>query len=161
MSETDVEPDQAEMGPVDFLVIEFPGTGTDSGTAGISGEGLVLLADLVDRRIIRLLDLAFVTSDQDGTVRALELQDLDGDGAFDLAVFAGASSGVLDEEDLRSAGSVIEPGTSAAVLVYENLWAAPLAAALRRGGAQMVASGRIPVDDLVAAVDAAEATADH
>ncbi len=76
---------------------------------------------------------------------------------LDLAVFEGASSGLLDDEDIAQAGGVLEPGNSAAVLVYENTWAAPLAVALRRGGAQMVASGRIPVQALLAAVDAAEA----
>lgn len=150
MSETDVDLGQAEMGPVDYLVIEFPGN-------RMTGEGLPLLVDLVDQGIIRILDLTFVTKADDGTLGALELRDIDGDGQLDLTVFAGASSGLLDEGDLQDAGSVVEPGSSACVLVYENLWAAPLAAALRRGGAQLVASGRIPVQDLVSAVEAAEA----
>lgn len=151
MSETDVDPGQIEMGPVDYLVIEFPGN-------RMTGEGLPLLVDLVDRGLIRILDLVFVTKDDDGTLGALELRDIDGDGELDLTVFVGASSGLLDEDDLQEAGSVLEPGNSACVLVYENVWAAPLAAALRRGGAQLVAGGRIPVQDLVSAVEAAEAT---
>ena len=139
------------MGPVDFLVIEFPGR-------NLSGEALPLLVDLVDRGIVRILDLAFVLKDDDGTVRALELADLDGDGKLDLSVFEGAGSGLLDEEDVAEAGGVLEAGHVASVLLYENLWAAPLAVALRRNGAQMVASGRIPVQALLAAVDAVDPT---
>ena len=86
----------------------------------------------------------------------MEIADLDGDGQLDLAVFEGASSGLLGEDDLAEAGGVLEPGSSAGILVYENVWAAPFAAALRRGGGQLVASGRIPVQALLAAVDAAE-----
>ena len=82
--------------------------------------------------------------------------DVDGDGQLDLAVFEGASSGLLDDDDLADAGGVLEPGSSAGILVYENVWAAPFAAALRRGGGQLVASGRIPVQALLAAVDRTE-----
>jgi hypothetical protein len=141
--------DVAEMGPVDYLVVEFPGS-------RMTGEGLPLLVDLVDRGLIRILDLVFVRKEEDGAVTAVQIADLDGDGELDLAVFEGASSGLLGEDDLAEAGGVLEPGSSAGILVYENVWAAPLAAALRRGGGQLVASGRIPVQDLVAAVDAAE-----
>jgi hypothetical protein len=144
-----VTDDVAEMGPVDYLVVEFPGS-------RMTGEGLPLLVDLVDRGLIRVLDLVFVRKDVDGSISAIEIADLDGDGELDLAVFEGASSGLLDEEDLASAGSVLESGSSAGILVYENVWAAPFAAALRRGGGQLVASGRIPVQALEAAVDAAE-----
>ena len=146
-------PGVEEMGPVDYLVLEFPGN-------KMTGEGLPILVDLVDRGIIRILDFVFVTSDADGTVSGLEIKDFDADGELDLAVFEGVSSGLLDEDDLADAGSVIEPGSSAGILVYENTWAAPLAGALRRGGAQMVASGRIPIPALVAALDAAEAGSD-
>lgn len=139
-----------QMGPVDYLIVEFPSN-------RMSGEGWPLLLDLVDRGIIRILDLVFVTKDDDGTVRGMEIADFDRDGELDLAVFEGASSGLLDEEDVSEAGGVLEPGSAAGILVYENVWAAPLAVALRRGGAQMVASGRIPVQALLAAVDAAEA----
>jgi hypothetical protein len=138
-----------EMGPVDYLVVEFPGS-------KMTGEGLPLLVDLVDRGIIRILDLVFVKKEQDGSVEGLAIADFDGDGELDLAVFEGASSGLLDENDVAEAGGVLEPGSSAAVLVYENLWAAPLAVALRRGGGQLVAGGRIPVQAMLAAVDAAE-----
>lgn len=141
--------DVAEMGPVDYLVVEFPGS-------QMTGEGFPLLIDLVDRGLIRILDLVFVTKGSDGSVSAMEIADLDGDGQLDLAVFEGASSGLIGEDDLAEAGGVLEAGSSAGILVYENVWAAPLAAALRRGGGHLVASGRIPVQDLVAAVDAAD-----
>ena len=88
----------------------------------------------------------------------LEISDFDGDGQLDLAVFEGASSGLLGPDDIDEASSVIEPGNSAGILVYENVWAAPFATALRRGGAQLVASGRIPVQAILAALDASETT---
>ncbi len=93
----------------------------------------------------------------DGSVTAVEIADFDKDGTLDLAVFEGSSSGLLGEDDINEAASAIEPGSSAGILVYENVWAAPFAAALRRGGAQLVASGRIPVQAILAALDAAEA----
>ena len=138
-----------EMGPVDYLVIEFPGN-------RMTGEAFPLLVDLVDRGIVRIIDLAFVRKETDGSVVAVELQDLGDD--TELSVFEGASARVLDQSDLEEAANALEPGNSAAVLVYENLWAAPLAGALRRSGAQLVASGRIPVQALLAALDATEET---
>ena len=148
-SEAPVEEDIDEMGPIDYLVVEFPGS-------RMTGEGFPLLVDLVDRGIIRILDLVFVSKGEDGSVVGLEIADIDGDGEFDLAVFEGVSSGLLGEDDIEEASSVLEPGSSAGILVYENVWAGPFAAALRRGGGQLVASGRIPVQALIAAVDAAD-----
>ncbi|MET7440393.1 DUF6325 family protein [Streptomyces sp. NPDC004082] len=142
-----------QLGPVDYLILEFPGN-------RMTGEGLPLLLELVERRIIRILDLSFVRKDADGSVRGLELTDMDGDGELDLAVFEGASSGLLGEDDLQQAAAVLEPGNSAGVIVYENVWAAPLAAALRRSGARMVANGRIPAEDLLASLEAVERGAD-
>jgi hypothetical protein len=142
-----------EMGPVDYLVVEFVGN-------RMTGEGLPLLVDLVDRGIIRILDLVFVRKDDDGSVAGLAVADLDSDGELDLAVFEGASSGLLGDDDIAEAGVVLEPGNSAAILVYENTWAAPLAIALRRSGAQLVAGGRIPIQALLAAADAADAAAE-
>lgn len=141
--------DLEQMGPVDYLVLEFPGN-------RMTGKALPLLIDLVDRGIIRILDFVFVTKELDGTIRGVALADFDADGELDLAVFEGASSGLLDDSDTADAAEVIEPGNSAGILVYENRWAAPFAVELRRGGAQMVASGRIPIQALLAAVDAAE-----
>src|SRR3954465_4536540 len=135
-----------EMGPVGYLVVEFPGN-------RMTGEGFPILVDLVDRGLIRIIDLAFVSKDTDGKVLAMELSDLDLDGALELKVFEGASSGVLGAGDLQDAAEVIEPGSSAGVLVYENKWAAPFASALRRGGGQLVAHGTIPLDALAAALD--------
>ncbi|AJF69163.1 hypothetical protein SVTN_37640 [Streptomyces vietnamensis] len=137
------------MGPVDYLVIEFPGN-------RMTGKGLPLLLDLVDRGIIRILDLTFVRKDADGSVVGLELGDFDADGELDLAVFEGSSSGLLGQDDLDEAGAALEPGNSAGIIIYENLWAAPLARELRRGGAQLVAGGRIPVQALLASLDAME-----
>jgi hypothetical protein len=142
--------DLDEMGPIDYIVVEFPGS-------KMTGEGFPLLVDLVDRGIIRILDLAFVTKDLDGTVRAIAISDFDGDGELDLLAFEGASSGLLGEDDIDEAGTVLEAGSSAGILVYENTWAGPFASALRRGGGQLVASGRIPVQALLAALEAAEA----
>lgn len=142
--------DEIELGPVDYLVVEFPGN-------KLTGEGLRELVALVDRGIIRILDLVFVRRDADGSVAAFEVSDFDGDGVLDLAVFEGVSSGLLDENDLADAGGVIEPGNSAAILVFENTWAAPFVGALRRSGAEMVATGRIPVADLVGALETVEA----
>jgi hypothetical protein len=141
--------DLEEMGPVDYIVVEFPGS-------RMTGEGMPLLVDLVDRGIIRILDLVFVTKDLDGTTRAVAIADLDGDGDLDLAVFEGASSGLIGEDEIQDAGTVLEPGSSAGILVYENVWAGPFAAALRRGGGQLVATGRIPIQALLASAEAAE-----
>ncbi len=138
-----------ESGPIDYIVVEFPGS-------RMTGEGLPLLVELHETGIIRVLDLTFVSRGLDGSVTAVEISDIDGDGQLDLAVFEGASSGLLGPDDIDEASSAIEPGNSAAILVYENAWAAPFATALRRGGAQLVASGRIPVQAILAALDASE-----
>jgi hypothetical protein len=142
--------DLDQSGPIDYLVVEFPGS-------KMNGEAFPILVDLADRGIIRILDFAFISKGTDGSVVGMSIADFDGDGTLDLAVFEGVSSGLLDSSDLDEAGSVLEPGSSAGVLVYENVWAAPFATALRRSGGQLVASGRIPVQAILAALDAAEA----
>jgi hypothetical protein len=139
--------DLDQTGPIDYLVVEFPGS-------KMTGEAFPLLVDLVDRGLIRIIDLAFISKGTDGSVVGLDISDIDGDGELDLTVFEGASSGLLDDSDLEEAGSVLEPGSSAGVLVYENVWAAPFASALRRSGGQLVASGRIPVQAVLAALEA-------
>jgi uncharacterized membrane protein len=139
------------MGPIDYILVEWPGRQPN-------GEVAPHLVDLVDRGLIRIIDLALIAKDEDGTVAGIELEDL-GDGAAELSVFEGASSGVISDEDLGEAASALEPGTSAALLVFENTWAAPFAAAVRRSGGQLVASGRIPVEAIEAALDAAESNA--
>jgi hypothetical protein len=134
-----------EMGPIDYLVIEFPGRRTP-------GEGLPLLLDLVERGIIRILDLAIIRKEPDGTVARLNLADL----SPDLAVFEGASSGIIDQEDLDTTAAIIANDSAAGLLIYENRWAAPLGRAWRRGGGQLVAGGRIPIQAVLAALDASE-----
>ncbi|MGN6274971.1 MAG: DUF6325 family protein [Solirubrobacterales bacterium] len=138
-----------EIGPIDYLLVEWPGKQPN-------GEVAPHLVDLVDRGLIRILDLVFVAKDEEGNVAAIELADLGGEVA-ELAVFEGASSGLLGDEDIEEAGGVLEPGTAAALLVFENSWAAPFVAAVRRSGGELVASGRIPAEDILAALDAAEA----
>ena len=141
-----------ELGPVDYLVVEFPGSRT-------TGEGLPLLLDLVDRRIIRVLDLAFVQHAATGGVSFKAPAEWSDDSHIDLKGFEGPSSGLIGDEDLAAIGEVISPGSSAVIVVYENSWAAPLATALRRGGAQLVAGGRITVPDLIAAIENSEPAA--
>ena len=138
------------MGPIDYLLVEWPGRQP-------TGEAMPHLIDLVDRGLIRILDLTFIARGEDGSVAALELADL-GDEIEGFADFEGASSGLLGDDDVAEAGNALEPGTSAALLVFENRWAAPFAAAVRRSGGQLVASGRIPVQDVLAALDAVEAS---
>jgi hypothetical protein len=140
-----------ELGPVDYLVVEWP-AGKEP-----TGEGLKHLVDLTERGLIRVLDLAFVRKNEDGKLDGLLVADLDQDGTLDLAEFEGASSGLLSEHDYDEAGAALEPGASAAILIYENRWAAPFAAAVRRGGAELIASGRIPVDALMEALEQSEA----
>jgi hypothetical protein len=143
--------EQYEMGPIDYLLVEWPGRQPN-------GEVAPYLVDLVDRGLIRILDLVVIAKEDDGSVAVLEISDL-GEEVAEFAVFEGASSGLLSDEDHSEAGGALEPGTTAALLVYENTWAAPLATAARRSGGQLVASGRIPVQDVLAALDAVEAEA--
>ena len=143
--------DYDEMGPVDYLVVEYPKE------TQMTGEGLRMLGDLVDRGIIRILDLQFIRKLADGSIMHLEVTRPEASGEPDLTMFAGASSGILDEGDLEEAAGAIEPGSAAGLIVYENRWAAPLATTLRRQGAQMVAGGRIPIQAILAALDATEA----
>ncbi len=140
--------DLQDTGPIDYLVVEFE-------SDAMTGEAFPLLVDLVEQGIIRVLDLLVLRKEEDGSVVGVELDELD-DGSTGLEIFAGASSGLLGHEDLTEAAEAVEPGRTAAVLVYENVWAAPFASALRRGGAQLVASGRIPVQAVLAALDAAD-----
>jgi len=139
-----------EMGPIDYVLVEWPGKQP-------TGEAVPYLVDLVDRGIIRVLDLAFITKAEDGSVAGMDIKDL-GEQVEEMKVFEGASSGLLSDDDAAEAAEALEPGTSAALLVYENRWAAPFAAAVRRSGGQLIANGRIPVQAVLAALDAAEET---
>jgi hypothetical protein len=136
-------------GPIDYLALEFP-------TAELKGEGLAALIDLVDRGIIRVLDFRFAKREADGSFVAVAITDLDGDGTLDLAVFEGVESGLIDDEDLDRAVSLIEPGRGVGVLIYENTWAGPFVTAMRHVGAEVIASGRIPADVVAEALDALE-----
>ena len=148
MSDNDLE-----IGPVDYLIVEWP-PGKEP-----TGEGLDQIVSLSDRGIIRVLDLVFVEKSKDGSISGLAITDVDADGALDLVQFDGASSGLLGQEDYDEAGAAIEPGTKAAILLYENRWAAPFVTAVRRSGAQVVANGRIPVDAVLEALDELETAA--
>jgi Family of unknown function (DUF6325) len=141
--------EQYEMGPIDYLLVEWPGRQPN-------GEVAPYLIDLVERGLIRIIDLSIIAKDEDGSVAVLEIADLGGE-IVEFAEFDGASSGLLGEDDHAAAAEALEPGTTAALLVYENTWAAPFATAVRSSGGQMVASGRIPVEDVLAALDAVEA----
>lgn len=137
-------------GPIDFVLLEFA-------TDNLTGEAGPALMDLVERGVIRLFDLLVVRKADDGSVDVLELTDpLAENGGF--AYFAGVSSGLLGDDDVRQAGEALSPGTVAALIVYENTWAAPFVAAVRNSGGELVASARIPASDLMEALDALDQT---
>jgi hypothetical protein len=145
----DVE-DVDQLGPVDWLVVEFPGS-------RFNGEIAPALMDLVERNLIRVLDLLVLKKESDGSLEAYELSDLDADEIGDLRVYEAQLAMLLSEEDVTAVAAAIEPGSSAAVLVWENTWAAPFASAVRRSGGQLVATGRIPIQAMLAALEADEA----
>jgi hypothetical protein len=145
----DITEQDLALGPIDYLALEFP-------EARMNGEGLAAILDLVDRGLVRILDLRAVKREADGTFTEIEIADFDSDGTLDLAVFEGISSGLLDDDDLSQAASLIDPGKVVALLVWENTWAAPFVSAMRRVGADVIASGRIPVSDVIELLDALE-----
>jgi hypothetical protein len=136
-------------GPIDFLLLEFPG----DRLTGAAGRELLAL---IDQGIVRLYDLLVIAKGADGQVEALELNDagIEIEGFSDLA---GARSGLLGEEDIAEAAAALEPGTVAALVVYENTWAIPFVAAARESGGEVVASARIPAQDIMDALDTLEA----
>jgi hypothetical protein len=141
--------DVDELGPVDWIVVEFPGS-------RFNGQIAPALLDLVQRDLVRVLDLLVLKKDADGSLEAFELSDLDEGEIGELRTYESELAMLLSEEDVTSLAAAIEPGSSAAVLVWENTWAAPFASAVRRSGGQLVASGRIPIQALLAAVEADE-----
>ena len=136
-----------ELGPVDWIVVEFPGS-------RFNGQIAPALLDLVERDLIRVLDLLVLKKDDDGTLEAFELSDLDEGEIGELRTYESELAMLLSEEDVTSLAAAIEPGSSAAVLVWENSWAAPFASSIRRSGGQLVANGRIPTQALLAAIEA-------
>jgi hypothetical protein len=136
-----------ELGPVDWLVVEFPGS-------RFNGEIAPTITDLVDREIIRVLDLLILRKDEDGSLEAFEMSELDDSELGELRAYEAELAMLLSAEDVEAIAAAVEPGSSAACLVFENRWAAPFASAVRRAGGQLVANGRIPVQALLAAIEA-------
>ncbi len=137
------------LGPVDYLVVEFP-----ADKANFSGEMAAELSSLVDRELVRVLDLVILRKEPDGSVEVAELADVDESNVGELRALEAGLALLLAEEDVEEIGKVLEPGSVAAVLVYENSWAAPFASSIRRSGGQLVANGRIPTQALLASIEA-------
>jgi len=148
-----MDENEEELGPIDIVVIGYPPG------APMTGEAVPIMLDLVDRGIVRILDALFVIKEEDGTFSGVDLANLDAERAGDLTVFAGATSGLINDDDVAQVAAEIEPGSAALTIVYENRWAAPFAAAVRRNGGRLIASDRISTQDLIDALDAAEAAA--
>src|SRR3954453_22486804 len=146
-----MEPQDGELGPIDVVVIAFP-VG-----APMTGDAVPLLIDLVNRGIIRVLDAMFVVKNDDGSFSGFDAHGLDDKGVGDFTVFEGASSGLFGDEDVETAAQAIQPGSAGVMLMYENRWAAPFVSAVRRNGGVLVANERIGVQDVIDALDAAEA----
>lgn len=140
-----------ELGPVDWIVVEFPGS-------TFKGEIAPALADLVDRGIVRILDLLLIRKGDDGSLDFFEITDLDESEIGGLRAYETAVATLLSEEDVEAVAAAVDPGSTAALLVWENTWAAPFASAIRRAGGQLAASGRIPVQALLAAIEIDEET---
>lgn len=143
-----------ELGPVDWIVVEFP-------EPRFTGEIAPILKDLVDRELIRVLDLIFLTRNREGGFEVFESSDMDDSEIGELRAYEAELAMLLSEQDVNDLVETIEPGSSAAVLVWENLWAAPFGSAVRRAGGQLAASGRIPIQAVIAAVEADAAEADE
>jgi hypothetical protein len=138
---------ELELGPVDVVVIGYPSD------APRTGEAIPLLLDLVDRGIVRILDVAGVEKTADGAINALAITDVDGDGFPDLVAFEGAQTGMLGDEDFKAAAEAMDPGSAAVMIVFENSWAAPFVSAVRRNGGTVLGFQRIPAEDLMEAIE--------
>ena len=136
-------------GPIDFVLLQVP-------TDRLTGEASGALADLVERGIVRIYDLLVIRKDESGAVEVLEIEN-PAHGASSFSYFSGARSGILGDEDAQEAASAMDPGTVAALIVYENTWAIPFVAAARESGGELVASARIPATDVIAALEQLEA----
>jgi Family of unknown function (DUF6325) len=140
-----------ELGPVDYLVVEFP-----AGASNFTGEMAKELVVLVDAGTIRLIDVLILTKDEDGTVDAMELSDIEELG--ELEALESELAELLAAEDVAHLAAAMDPGSTAGVLIWENLWAAPFASAARRSGGQLIANGRIPIQAIIASIEADEAS---
>jgi hypothetical protein len=148
MTETSLD----QLGPVDYVVVEFP-----AGASNFTGEMAKELVALVDSGTIRLVDVLILTKNEDGTVEATELSDIDELG--ELQALEAQLAELLAADDVEHLAAAMEPGSTAGVLIWENLWAAPFAAAARRSGGQLIANGRIPIQAIIASIEADEAAA--
>ena len=140
-----------EIGPVDVVLIEFPPG------APMTGEAVPIMLDLVERQVVHVLDVLFIRKGMDGSYSGFAARDLQAESVGDFEVFEGASSGLLADDDAATAADALEPGASAVLIVYENSWAGPFAAAIRRSGGRLIASERVSVRDLIEAIEATEA----
>jgi Family of unknown function (DUF6325) len=138
--------DLDELGPVDWIVVEFPGS-------KFNGEIAPALTDLVERDLVRVLDLLVLKKDHDGSVEAFELSDLDAGEVGTLHSLDEGIAELLSDADVEAVAAALEPGSSAALLVWENTWAAPFGAAVRHSGGQLVAGGRVPTQAILAALE--------
>jgi hypothetical protein len=142
-----------ELGPVDWIVVEFPGS-------RFNGQIAPALMELVERGTVRVLDLLLIRKAEDGTVDIDEVSDLDETEIGGLRAYEGALAMLLSEQDVTAVAEAVEPGSTAALLVWENSWAAPFASSVRHSGGQLVASGRIPVQAMLAALEADDEISD-
>jgi hypothetical protein len=147
MSDNDVD----ELGPVDYVVVEFPADKAD-----FSGAMAAELSSLIDRDVVRVLDLIMLKKELDGSVEGFESHDFGDTDLSGLRELETDLALLLAEEDVEAIGAALEPGSVAAVLVWENVWAAPFGSAVRKSGGQLVAGGRIPIQALAAAIEADE-----
>src|SRR5581483_4308000 len=148
-----MEDNELMLGPIDVVMIGYPPD------APMKGDAIPILLDLVERGIVRVLDAVFVQKDEDGSFSGFDLADVDEATAGDLTVFAGASTGLLGDDDTALAAAEIEPGSAAVLLVYENRWAAPFINAVHRNGGVVIANERIGVQELMDALEATQAPA--
>jgi hypothetical protein len=151
MAATQPESDSDELGPVDFLAIEFPG-------GRLTAPGFEKLLGLADQRIVDILDMEFIAKDAEGTSKKVDVWEFAVPAGVDLAAWAGASSGLLDDSDVAEISAAMQPGSVAVVVIYENRWVLGLVDAWRRDGARLIADGGLSADDIVAALDAAESS---
>ena len=141
-----------QLGPIDYLVVEFP-----AGASNFNGEMAKELLALVDSGTVRVVDVLILTKNEDGTVDAMELSDIPALG--ELQAVEAQLAELLAADDVANLAAAMDPGSTAGVLIWENLWAAPFASAVRRSGGQLIANGRIPIQAIIASIEADELSA--